>query len=126
MAIVLARENGAADGDDIDADIASGALHDVLAATQRRRRKKIAAAGKRFLIIIAAADADQLIDLIVVGRDVFVADGPWNLPAVALGSGEIEIAVAQGYTAPDVGFTAASPDAGESEVLAERSDVGLL
>ncbi len=126
VAVVIARQDGAADGHDVDSGVFGRALHDVFATTQRRRRKKVAAAGKSIRIVVAAADSDELIDLVVVGCDVFVADRPGDFPTIAFGSGEIEIAVAQADAAPDIGFAAASPDARERKVLSERSDVGLL
>ena len=86
----------------------------------------ILAARQRILIVVAAAHADQLIDLVVVRRDVLVADGPRDLPAVAFGPVEIEIGVAQRDAAPDVGFAAAAPDAIQVERLAGRRFVRLL
>ena len=81
VAVVRPREDGAASGDDADADIARRFLQQAFAAAGRGRRKVVAAAGQRILIVIAAAHADQLIHLVVVGRDVFVADGPRESPS---------------------------------------------
>ena len=59
MAVVRPGEDGAASGDDADADIARRLLQQAFAAAGGGRRKMIAAAGQRILIVIAAADADQ-------------------------------------------------------------------
>ena len=47
-------------------------------------------------IVGAAAHADQLLDLVVVGRDVGVGDRPRDLPAVALGALEVHLASSGG------------------------------
>ena len=109
MTVVLAREDGAPTGNGVDSETAAAFL--MTCSPQRRGGggRKYRLPGKRILIVIAAADTDQLIDLIVVGRNVFVADGPRNLPAIAFRAGEIEIGVAQADAAPDVGFAAAIP-----------------
>ena len=62
----------------------AGLHHQPLGASQLRRRQEVLAARQRVGVVVAATDADQLIDLVVVRRDVAVADGPRDLPAVAL------------------------------------------
>ena len=101
-------------------------LQQPFAAAERGRRQMIAAAGQRILIVIAAADADQLIDFVVVRRDVLVADRPRDLPAVALRAREIEIGVAQRNAAPDIRLAAAAPHARQVERLVPaESEYGL-
>src|SRR5579864_2447770 len=85
-----------------------------------------AAAGKRILIVVAATDTDQLVYLVVIRGDVFVADGPGDLPAVAIGIGEIDIGIAQGDASPHVRLSAASPHADHVEGLILERGVRLL
>ena len=77
----------------------------------------IFASRERILVVIAAAHADQLVHLVVIRLDVLVTYGPRNLPSIALGSGEIDIRIAQGNAAPYVGFAAAAPHANQFERL---------
>ena len=92
----------------------------------RRRRHEELAARQRVRVVVAAVDADQLIDLVVVRRDVLVFDGPGDLPAVLRGALEVEIGVAQADASPDVGLAAVSPHANQLEGLALRREVRLL
>ena len=104
---------------------ARGALHEVFAAAQRRGRKIVAAAGKSILIVVAAADSDELIDLVVVRRDVLVADRPRDFPTIAFRSGEIEVASSASSTRPQMLVLPPRPQTRVSvKVLPERSDVG--
>ena len=87
-----------------------------LAAAQRRRRHEELAARQRVRVVVAAADADQLIDLVVVRRDVPVVDRPGDLPAVASPAAlKSSSRVAQADAAPDVGLAAVAPDADQLE-----------
>ena len=90
-------------------------LEQALAAARRRRRLQELAAGQRLGVVVAAADADELLDLVVVRRDVRVGDRPGDLPAVALGRLEVQLGVAQADASPDVGLAAVSPDARQLE-----------
>src|SRR5205085_10409693 len=83
-AIVILRQHRAAPADDRDANSRGGFLQQDFAAARSRRRLVIAAPRQHVRIVVAAADADQLIDLVVIRRDVFVGDGPGDFPAVAL------------------------------------------
>ena len=84
----------------------------------------VAAAGQRVLVVVAAAHADELIDFVVIRSQVLIADRPGDLPSVAIRAGEIEIGVAQGNAAPNVGLPAAAPDAHQVEGLSRRSAIG--
>ncbi len=86
----------------------------------------IATARQRVRIVIAAANADELIDPVVVGSDVLVGNRPGNFPTVAFGAFEIQVGQSQRDAAPDVGLAANSPDAPEIERFFGRCKVGLL
>ena len=120
------RHVGAASGDDVDADALGRLLQQALGAARRRWRLQEAAAGQRVGIVVAAADADQLLDLVVVGRDVGVGDRPGDLPAVLRRALEVEIGQPEADAAPDVGLAAVAPHPVEVEVLAVRRGVRLL
>ena len=112
--------------DDADPTRGRRFLQQPLAAARRRRRQMVFAPRQRLLIIVAAADADQLIDLVVVGRDVGIAKGPRRFPAVFRGSLEVEIGIAQADAAPDVGLAAMSPHAPQLEGASLGPQHGLL
>ena len=124
VSIVRAGERPRGDPKPRDAYALGRFLQQAFAAARRRRRKMEAAAGKRVEVVIAAADADELIDPVVVGRDVFVADGPGDLPAVPVGAGKVEVGVAERDASPDIGLAAASPDPNEVEGLSRQRVVG--
>src|SRR5262249_28153847 len=67
-----ARHVGAAAVDDRHAELGAGAHHDAFGAARRWRWQEFRTAGQRVGIVRAAVDADQLIDLVVVRRDVLV------------------------------------------------------
>src|SRR3954451_21147947 len=81
----------------------------------------IAAARQRVLIVVAAADADQLVDFVVVRRNILVANGPRDFPAIAFGAGEVQVGVAERDAAPDVRLAATAPNPDEVEGLPGRS-----
>lgn len=83
-------------------------------------------AGQKFGFVFAAADADELLDLIVVGSNVGVVDGPGDFVSVESGFLEVGLGVAETDAAPDICFATTAPDAGEFEVLFVGGDVGLL
>ena len=66
---------GAAAGDDVDAQRLRAFLQQPLGAAGRRRLQELAAR-QRLGVVVAAADADHLLDLVVVRRDVGVGDRP--------------------------------------------------
>src|SRR5207247_1822469 len=96
------------------------------AAPGMRRRLQVLASRQYLRIVGAAADADHLLDLVVVGGHVRVGDRPGDLPAVSLGGLEGHLGVAEADPSPHVGLAAVAPDADELEGLAFRSEVGLL
>src|SRR5579871_2065603 len=75
---MLAREHGAASTDDGVSGASGGRAQDRFAAARTRRRHVKLAARQCVTRIVAAIDADELIDAIVVRRDVRVRDGPGN------------------------------------------------
>ena len=117
---------GAAAGDDVDAERLGALLQQPFAAARRRRRLQELAARQRLGVVVTAADADHLLDLVVVGRDVGVRDRPGDLPAVAGRGLEIHLRQAQADAAPDVGLAAQAPHPRQVEVLALGDLVGLL
>ena len=119
-------ENGAAAGDDGDAGFLTGFLQQALATARRRRGQHVFAAGKRILIVEAAADADEFVHAIVIRSDVFIADGPGNLPSITCRTFKVNVGVTEGNAAPDVGFAAASPHADKLEGSFGCGDVGLF
>ncbi len=121
-----ARHVGAAAGDDRHAEAFGRAHHDPFGAARRGRRQKELAPRQRVRVVVAAVDADQLVDLVVIRRDVLVGDRPGNLPAVARGSLEIEVAVAQADASPDVRLAAMAPDAGQREGTALGGEIRLF
>ena len=134
LAAVVARREaahrlghvGAPAADERDADLRARAPHRDFGAAHLRRRQEVLAARQHLRVVVAATHADQLIDLVVVRRDVAVMDGPRDVPAIALAGAEVHLAVAQADAAPDVGLAADAPDAIQLEVLALRREVGLL
>ena len=120
------RHVGTTAADDRHAERAGGSLQQSLAAARGRRRQEVLAAGERVRVIVSATHADELVHLVVVGRDVLVADGPGNLPAVAFRSRELEVAIAQADAAPDVGLAAEAPDPPQVEGPALRREDRLL
>ena len=111
---------------DRDVHLAERLLQQPLAAARRRRRQEELAPGQRVGIVGAAADANQLLDLVVVRRHVRVADRPGDLPAVFRGALEVEIGVAQAHAAPHVGLPAVPPDPNQLERLVGRREIRLL
>ena len=126
MTIVRTRQNGSAAGNNGDADLLRGFLHQPFAAARGRGRQVKLAAGQRILIVIAAAYADQLIDLVVIRSDILVANRPRDFPPIPLGTGEVYVRVPQRYTPPNVGLAAASPNTHEIERVLRVRNVGLL
>src|ERR1700690_1666938 len=92
-AAVSAGHVRAAPVHDRDPETRGRPLDDALAAARRGWRHVIAAPGQRVGVVVAAADADELVDLVVVRRDVLVADRPGDLPAVPLRPLEIHLGV---------------------------------
>ena len=120
------RHIGAPAGHDRDVHLPERLLQQPLAAPGRRRRQQELAPRQRVGIVGAAADADQLFDLVVVRRDVRVADRPRDLPSVVRRALEVEIGVAEAHAAPDVRLAAMTPDANQLERLVGRRQVRLL
>src|SRR5215472_2701617 len=69
------------------------------------------------LIVIAAVNSYQLFHLVVVRRQVFVANRPRNLPAITRGLSQVQIGVPESDATPHVGLPAAAPNADELEIL---------
>ena len=86
----------------------------------------VAAARQGIEIVVAAADADELIDAVIVRCDVFITDGPGDFPAIAVGAREIEVGVTQRDTSPHVSLAATSPDADQVEGLPGQGVIRLL
>ena len=120
------RHVGAAAGHYGDAELRHAALQQALATSRPRRRLEKLAPGKGVRVVSAATDADELLDLIVVGRDIGVRDRPRDLPAVALGRLEIHLRVAQAHATPHVRLAAVSPDPGEREWPSGGREVRLF
>ena len=121
-----ARDVGAPDGHDGNAQALCGFSDEDLAATRRRHGHVVFASRQDVRAIVPSAHADELLYFVVIRRDVGVADGPRNAPAVALRGAEIDIRHPQADAAPDVGLAADAPDAHEVERLALRGQIGLL
>jgi len=86
----------------------------------------IAAARQRVRIVVTAANANELVDAVVVRSDVLVRNGPGNFPAITLRALEIQIGESQRDAAPNVGLAADSPNAPEIERFFGRGEVGLF
>src|SRR5262249_2261628 len=112
--------------DDGDVHRLERLLQEALAAPHCGRRHEVLAARQGIRVIVAAVDADELIDLVVVRRDVLVFDRPGDLPAVRVCALEVEIGVAEADAAPDVRLAAVAPDANELERLPLRREVRLV
>ena len=104
----------------------AGARERDFAAPHLRRRQEVLAARQRVVVVVAAADPDQLIDLVVVRRDVAVVDRPRDVPAVTLTGTEIQLAVAQADASPDVGLAAEAPHPDQLEVAVLGCQPGLF
>ena len=115
---MLFRKHGTATAHQRNSDVLRGLLHQPLAAAGGRRRQMELASRQRVLIVVAAADADQLVHLIVVRRDVLVPDGPGNLPSILFRPREVHIRIAQRNPAPHIRFSAASPHTHQVERIA--------
>ena len=97
-----------------------------LGAARLDRRQVKAAAGQRVRVVVAAGHSDKLLHPVVIRRDVGIADGPRDVPAVARRTGEVEIRHAQADPAPDVGLAAPAPGAPEVERPVGRGQIRLL
>src|SRR5215472_14528523 len=80
--IVSAREQRFSYGDDRNPHGRDGALQNGLAAAERQRRQIMLSGGKDLQSVVVAADADHLLDAVVIRRDVVVGDGPIGFDAV--------------------------------------------
>src|SRR5436309_3467130 len=79
------------------AELIDGFFQHYLAAGQAHRRQKLAI-GKLRQFLIGAAYANELFDLIVVGRKLFVTDGP--VVAVAIVARRFEVIVRKPVSLP--------------------------
>ena len=113
-------------GNDRQPELGHAPHHQALAAARRRRRLQELAARQHFRVVRAAADANQLLHLVVVRRDLRVLDRPGDLPAVTLGGLEIHLRIAEAHPAPDIRLAAVPPDARERERAALGRHVGLF
>src|SRR5215467_3779772 len=95
------------------------------AARKIHRREKIPVGHLR-QTFAGAAYADEELDLLVVRREVFVADGPILLVPVAAGSFELVIAVAIALARPAEGFAADLAAANPHKGFVNRKSVGIL
>ena len=120
------RQHGAADGHGGDAEPSGRPRQDDLGAPRPHRRQMVAAARQGIGVVAAAGHADELLNAVVVGRDVRVADGPGNAPSLPLRAGEVEVGHAEADAPPDVGLAAPSPGAPELEGTPLRGEVRLL
>src|SRR5262249_26300924 len=93
MSVVIARHDGAAPGDDRNPNGFGRFLHQALAAAWSWRGHVELTPRQGILIVCAARNADELIDVVVVRRDVLVANRPWDFPAVLRRTFEVEVGV---------------------------------
>ena len=99
---------------------------DHLGAARLHRRQVMAAARQGVGVVVAAGHPDQLLDPVVVGRDVGIADRPGDAPPLSCRAGEIEIGHAEADPPPDVGLAAPPPGAPEIEGTPLGREVRLL
>ena len=88
-----------------------GLLDQLLPAAHRGRRLVVLAPRKPGQILGSAADPDQPLDAIVIRGEIGIAEGPRDLPSVALGFCQVEVRIAEREASPDVGLSADSPNA---------------
>ncbi len=77
-------------------------------------------------IFLHAGDAEVQIDLVVVGCDVAVADGPIFAVAVAALGLEVVVGKAESEASPDIGFAAEAAGADPRVVGAGEGIVALV
>src|SRR5204862_7786668 len=107
-------------------DLVHALLEQPFAASWRRRRLQELAARQDLGIVGASAHANELLDAIVVRRQLRVRDRPRDFPAIALCRLEVHLRVAQADPAPDVRFATVSPHAGQVERTALGREIWLL
>jgi hypothetical protein len=124
--VVGHRLHGAANAHERHPQPLAGARQRDFGTAHLRRRQEVPAPRQRVVVIVAATHADQLIDLVVVGRHVGVVDGPGDVPAIDLAGPEVHLRVAQADASPHVGLAADAPHANQLEVLIGGREIGLF
>src|SRR5215213_2532059 len=101
-------------------------LEQRLSAPEVRRGQMILAARKHIGVVVSAANAYKLLYPVVVRSDIFIADGPGDLPSVSLGGFEIQIGISEAHPAPYIRLAACSPHPDEIERPVRGTHVRLL
>ena len=130
VGVLLHAEHGAVNRDDGQAEFLGVFLREEFAGAGLRRREQTAVGrvGRVFETVVGAVNADEHLDLVVVGRDIVVADRPVEPETVARVGFEIVGPVTQGDAAPVVGAAAEHPRAPPPELagrIARRAGVRL-
>src|SRR5208283_3129490 len=110
MAIVFLRQNRAPPGDKSHSGLGGRTPQQLFAAARRRRRQVKAAARQPGIVVWASANPHELIHLVVIRRQVPIADGPRDSPTIALRFGQVEIGITERHAAPYVGFPSPAPN----------------
>ena len=100
-------------------------LRGQLAATQPHSRKKLAV-GQLRQIFGRSADADKILNAIVIRFEILVAEGPILAVAVIAGGLEFEIAVAIANAGPTKSLAAHLPSANPHERLVGRKCIRMV
>src|ERR1700704_5293495 len=126
-AMRTSQYGGAADRHDPLAGkiLGDGILHDEFAAGHFHGRQEFAI-GKLRESLGLAAHADEVLDVVIPGSDVLVANWPVNGNSLAQVGFKIEIAPAIGLPAPDDGASANLPPSDPQEWLTFVGGVGIL
>ncbi len=119
-----ARENRQARGDAGDLNLVASHLDHALVAARRGRRQKLSV-GRILDAFLGSEDADQFFGFVVVGRQLFVGDGPIEALAIAAVGLEIVRPHAQRDAAVMVGAAAQHARAPPHKVGTCRIGVGL-
>lgn len=118
--IVVAGEESFPDRDYFCTHAGDVAAQNLFAATERKRRKIVAAGGEGFYTVVVAADADHLLDALVIGRELVVGERPIDVDAVEAVFAEVGGRVAEDDGVPVNGAASEDTDAVDADV------VGLL
>ena len=125
-ASMISREHRPADVYDGDANACCGVLQKPFSTAQPGCRQMVFASGKGIGIVISAANSNQLLNLVVIGSNVFVADGPGDFPAIPLRRLKVEVGASEADAPPDIGLPAMSPHPEQTIRLRWRRQQRLL
>ena len=117
-------EHGFARGNNRDIDLARAFYVVQLMETGFWHRQE-EAIGIVVETFVAAEHADQFVDLVVIGFDIVIADGPVIAEAVGVLALEIQGPEAQGYATPVIGSAAEHAAAPPPEICVALLRVGL-